>query len=495
MKYIKIFCVFCMMFLPVMVFAQGQIKRSSTTRTPPPSSNTVRRSSSTSAAKEKNVNKKQSVSVKSGTIDGHDYVDLGLPSGTLWATCNVGASKPEDYGNYYAWGETVTKTVYDWSTYKWTEGASETPIKYTGSSSAELELSDDAAYVNWGKNWRMPSEGQLEELFNDDYTTTTWTSINGIYGRKITSKMPGYTGNSIFLPAAGYYNRSSLRYAGSNGYYWSRTLNVFDTSFARDLGFYSSNLCTYIDRRYFGQSIRPVRNKVEVSHSEVRDSLVVTEVVPSLKTEVLQAPVSSDKSGTIDGHDYVDLGLPSGTLWATCNVGASKPEGYGNYYAWGETATKTVYIWSTYKWANGSSSSLTKYTGSSSAELQLSDDAAYVNWGKNWRMPSQAQFEELINSNYTTTTWTSINGIYGRKITSKMPGYTGNSIFLPAAGYCNGSSLYYAGSGGYYWSRTLNVSSTSNAMYLFFDSSNILTNSDGDGRCYGQSVRPVRFSE
>ena len=197
--------------------------------------------------------------------------------------------------------------------------------------------------------------------------------------------------------------------------------------------------------------------------------------------------------GTIDGHDYVDLGLPSGTLWATCNVGASKPEDYGNYYAWAETATKTVYDWSTYKWANGSSSSLTKYTGSSSAELELADDAAYVNWGKNWRMPSEAQFEELINSSYTTTTWTSINGIYGRKITSKMPGYTGNSIFLPAAGYYSGSSLSYAVSSGRYWSRTLIVSGTSSAMSLNFNSSGISTHSSS--RCLGRSIRPVRFSE
>ena len=206
----------------------------------------------------------------------------------------------------------------------------------------------------------------------------------------------------------------------------------------------------------------------------------------------------TDKSGTIDGHDYVDLGLPSGTLWATCNVGASKPEGYGNYYAWGETATKAVYDWSTYKWTSGWSSTPTKYTGSSSAELELADDAAYVNWGKNWRMPSKAQFDELINSSYTTTTWTSINGIYGWKITSKMPGYTGNSIFLPAARYYSGSSLNDVGSSfGRYWSRTQSVNyagrATGRAMFLGFYSSNIYT--DGRYRYSGLSIRPVRFSE
>lgn len=204
----------------------------------------------------------------------------------------------------------------------------------------------------------------------------------------------------------------------------------------------------------------------------------------------------NDKSGTIDGHDYVDLGLPSGTLWATCNVGASKPEGYGNYYAWGETATKTVYDESTYKW--GSYRLLNKYTGSSSAaELEQADDAAYVNWGKNWRMPSKAQFKELFNSSYTTTTWTSINGIDGSKITSKMPGYTGNSIFLPAARHYCGSSVNGAGSFGCYWSRTQSVNysgrATGHALYLFFYSSNITTESDY--RYIGQSIRPVRFSE
>jgi uncharacterized protein (TIGR02145 family) len=201
----------------------------------------------------------------------------------------------------------------------------------------------------------------------------------------------------------------------------------------------------------------------------------------------------TDKSGTIDGHDYVDLGLPSGTLWATCNVGASKPEGYGNYYAWGETATKAVYDWSTYKWTSGWSSTPTKYTGSSSAELELSDDAAYVNWGKNWRMPSKAQFDELINSSYTTTTWTSINGIYGWKITSKMPGYTGNYIFLPAAGLRVGSSLGFADSNGLYWSRTLYDNDMDSAWYLNFHSSNI--DVIDFYRCEGYSVRPVRFSE
>ena len=207
-----------------------------------------------------------------------------------------------------------------------------------------------------------------------------------------------------------------------------------------------------------------------------------------------------DESGSIGGRDYVDLGLPSGTLWATCNVGASSPEDYGNYIAWGEMSTKSTYDWSTYKWCNGDYDKLTKYCNNSSygnngftdnkKELDPDDDAAYVNWGRDWRMPSQEQFEELINSSYTTTEWTTQNGVKGRLITSNS---NGNSIFLPAAGYRYGSSLGSAGSYGYYWSRTLYESGPYYAWGLSFGSSSVSTGSDF--RYYGQSVRPVRFSE
>ena len=201
-----------------------------------------------------------------------------------------------------------------------------------------------------------------------------------------------------------------------------------------------------------------------------------------------------------DSHEYVDLGLPSGTLWATCNIGADNPEDYGDYFAWGETSGyksgKTTFNWSTYKYCNGSYTTMTKYCNKSGygtvdnkTELELSDDAAYVNWGANWRMPSDDQFTELINSSYTTSTWTTQNGVYGRKITSKS---NGNSLFLPAAGYRSGTSLTDAGSYGDYWSRTLDTSFPYLAYCLYSDSSGIRT---GDGSRYiGFSVRPVRLS-
>ena len=213
--------------------------------------------------------------------------------------------------------------------------------------------------------------------------------------------------------------------------------------------------------------------------------------------------------GVHNPDDYVDLGLPSGTLWATCNVGASSPEDYGYYFAWVETEPydenggKTTFNWSTYKWCNGSSSTMTKYCTKSNygyegftdnkKELDVDDDAAYVNWGPVWRMPSIDQYDELINSSNTTTEWTTQNGVYGRKITSKKEGYTDRSIFLPAAGGRYDSSLSGAGSGGCYWSRTLYESYPYYAWDLLFDSSDILTGYGG--RYDGFSVRPVRVSE
>ena len=193
--------------------------------------------------------------------DGHAYVDLGLPSGTLWATCNVGASSPEEYGDYFAWGETEPKNDYSWSTYKYCKGSKTTMTKYcidsyygTVDNKTELEPSDDAATANWGSDWQMPSDEQVEEL--SSFTTSTWTTMNGKYGRKITSMS---NGNSIFLPAAGVRYDASLSSAGSYGYYWSRSFSTSSSNYAYYLHFYSSGICTYSNYRYYGRSVRPVR--------------------------------------------------------------------------------------------------------------------------------------------------------------------------------------------------------------------------------------------
>lgn len=173
-------------------------------------------------------------------------------------------------------------------------------------------------------------------------------------------------------------------------------------------------------------------------------------------------------------HEFVDLGLS--VKWATCNVGATKPEEYGDYFAWGETQPKSIYNWSTYKYCNGSSTSLTKYCTDSSygtvdnkTILEAADDAARANWGGSWRMPTKAEQDELRNN--CTWTWTTQNGVNGYKVTSKKSGYTNKSIFLPAAGCRRGSSLYDAGSYGYYWSSSLYTDGPISAYYLGFNSS------------------------
>ncbi len=193
--------------------------------------------------------------------DTHEYVDLGLPSGTLWATCNVGANAPEEYGDYFAWGETKPKETSDWSNYKWCDGTYMTLTKYctnrsygTVDNKTVLEPADDAATMNWGSNWRMPTSDELKEL----KTNCTWkrTTVNGVDGDLAT----GPNGNSIFLPEAGWIYEGSLTYAGYMGYYWSSSLDAASSCYQA--------FRLYIDRGSFyfdyvprsnGHSVRPVR--------------------------------------------------------------------------------------------------------------------------------------------------------------------------------------------------------------------------------------------
>ena len=201
-----------------------------------------------------------------------------------------------------------------------------------------------------------------------------------------------------------------------------------------------------------------------------------------------------------DKHEVVDLGLPSGTLWASCNIGANSPEEYGDYFAWGETkgynAGKTDFSWATYQWCNGSYNSLTKYnrvsglgTVDNKDKLDLKDDAAYVNWGPDWCIPNSEQFRELLYGNSTSTTWTTKNGVHGYKITSKI---NGNSIFLPAAGRIYESSLDYADINGYYWTSIANSSYNAHILKFFSVQASM---SYSARRHEGLSVRPVQFKE
>ena len=199
-------------------------------------------------------------------------------------------------------------------------------------------------------------------------------------------------------------------------------------------------------------------------------------------------------NGTYNGHDYVDLGLPSGTLWATCNVSEAMPEGYSNFFAWGETLpNKAKYIWSTYQYCNGDYDQLTKYCSNYSygyngyidylATLLPEDDAATAKWGDGWCIPTYDQWEELYQN--TASTWAIQNGVNGRLFIAS----NGNSLFLPAAGYCWGSQFLDYGSRGSYWSSSLVTDDPSSAWGFFFDSGNSQVHIGS--RYYGRSVRPV----
>ncbi len=199
-------------------------------------------------------------------------------------------------------------------------------------------------------------------------------------------------------------------------------------------------------------------------------------------------------SNTLNGHEWVDLGLPSGTKWATCNVGASVPGEYGDYFAWGETTPKSYYGWDNYKYCNGDPYKLTKYCfdayfGNNGfidnlTTLERTDYATTANWGNGWRMPTKAELEELIGR--CSWTWTNYGGSNGYRVT----GPNGNTIFLPAAGYSYNGSLRYDGINGCYWSNLLCSDYTYFAWHLWFSSGDYITDDDFYRSC-GFTVRAV----
>ena len=195
--------------------------------------------------------------------DGHEWVDLGLPSGTLWATMNVGANSPEECGDYFSWGELETKDYYDWGTYKWCNGTDRSLTKYctvdtygTVDNQDYLDPEDDAAYMIWGQDWCIPSRTQVEELINN--CTWTWTSINGVNGQLVT----GPNGNTMFLPVTGTRYLDST-YTTRWGFYWSRTLATGNPDVVFTLDFSSSGPDLDFVERANGEPIRPVRIRIE----------------------------------------------------------------------------------------------------------------------------------------------------------------------------------------------------------------------------------------
>ena len=455
--------------------------------------------------------------------DCEGAVDLGLS--VLWATHNVGAEKPEDYGDYFAWGETQPKGQYDWTTYKYCKGTSKTLTKYCIYSDfgyngfvdnkVVLDPEDDAATVNWGGNWRMPTEDEFIELLEK----CKWIGLsqNGVNGHKVV----GPNGKSIFLPAAGYKRDDELRAIGNFGCYWLSSLatTVYDiygngrSEYSWSINFYGKSVLEIGKENFYkydGYQVRPVCSKEQVyveNYKFVKKYTICENELPyhwrgcvynasgvyydSLKTMFggdsvyvlnLTVLLKNECKEQLDCIEVVDLGLS--VKWATCNVGAKKPEEYGDYFAWGEVEPKEQYDWTTYKYFNVTDETMIKYTDRN-AILDSLDDVAIVNWGGNWRMPTATEQEELCTK--CTWVWTTQNGVNGYKVVGK----NGNSIFLPAAGCMLKSSLMVDGLYGYYHSSSIANGFPKFVYILHFGLNSVFQSRYYDYRYLGFTVRPV----
>lgn len=514
------------------------------------------------------------VSPSDTTSSNHDYVDLGLPSGTLWAAYNVGATKPEEFGDYFAWGETETKNVYSAETYKYgTAKMGEYDFleldslwKYnfgnehpgTIDNLSTLLPEDDAATANWGKEWRMPTNEEMIELKENCYVVKKRDYKNKVNGMiffkakrtddkgRFVDEYDSYYSMSdphIFFPAADRYTDWSSRDGSSfYGYYLSSSLREERENVALGLDF--DGYGVYADggmSRQYGYPVRAVRaqkperkiftvnfytsDSVLIESQKVMEFTSAKEILPPAKDDHVFVGwstsvecVSSDLSVYAqyksilmeDVHPYVDLGLPSGTLWATYNVGATKPEqyaDYGDFFAWGDVVPDRDFTWYSYKYGKAQLQwdlyGLTKYNfegGYPSSIDRLStllpeDDAATVSWGVYWRMPTSEELRELIeNCEYS---WTEVDGVKGANFT----GPNGNSVFFPASGYCEGISGYSPresfsskeGAVGFYWSSSLNEKNNAVAYVLTFDENGVKR--DDDARYKGSPIRAVRVEK
>lgn len=375
------------------------------------------------------------------------FVDLGLPSGTMWASFNVGASTPEEYGGYYAWGETEEKETYDWNTYNYSQNGSYINL---GSDISGTEY--DVAHVKWGSNWCMPTSFEIKELLNN--CTSEWTTLNGVNGLKFT----GPNNNSIFLPAAGLRTDGDLYYPGGSGFYWSSTQASYDLN-PYSLNFTSHNVdYGIVFSLYTGHNVRPVRyglpisthevelfvgknmtvdvlsgsgyytiesSNPEVATATINENAILVNALNAGETTITITDIQLEVSAiiTVKVKDVpeaiIDLGLPSGTMWASCNIGANSPEEYGDLFTWEEA--------------------------------------------QSYDCPSLDEIKELLE--YCPSEWTTLNGVNGRMFT----GPNGNSIFLPAAGNrWWGSSLNNVGVFGYCWSSTKDSDDSYDAYFFFF---------------------------
>lgn len=420
-----------------------------------------------------------------GSMDGYDYVDLGLS--VKWATHNVGAKSIVEYGDYFAWGETEKyNTLLTAKNYEYALNRC-SPDKI-------LSSIYDAVSKNWSKNWRMPTLDEMNELIDNClwFWTDNVNNIN-ISGYYAVSKI---NGNAIFWPMGSYIpHEDYLNPTAYRVYYWSSWAGLGDQEkiniSAACVRFIMSNLeggspaSEYFMNRADGLYVRGV---VGAANEYIPDEEFTLD-----EDETERQGVSV--SGTMAGHTYVDLGLPSRTLWATYNLGASMPTEYGGHYAWGETETKSWYFDDTYKFYDDSHK-ITKYCFYKSkgnpdgkSELDPEDDVAMVRWGSNWSMPTKEQFKELASYCTFVRKDIYVNGkqIIGYLGTSEINGHT---IYIPCAGWeyrdVPNNHMF-----AWYWSRNLAESSDDYAYYMTIVEETKKMDVMEAMRLQGLSIRPV----
>ena len=344
-----------------------------------------------------------------GSTDKVEYVDLGLPSGNLWATCNLGASTPEAYGDYYAWGEVEPKQLYTYPNHKWyKEGAPSLGFTKYNNEDGKLTLEDedDAVIQKLGNGWRTPTLADFRELTNQKYTKIEKTTLNGVAGYQITSKR---NKKSIFIPFAGFKNdkpQTREIFAGEEvAICMTNQRRIGDQVFnCWSFAFEQDRIGRYGKRRPDGISIRPVKGP-----------------------------------GVPVPNNCVDLGLASGLLWAKCNIGTTEPTQLGNYYAWGELSpNKKEYYSTNYKYFD--KYGVIKYNEKDGKTvLELGDDAARATLGVGYRIPTKADWEELLEDckweAVTSTLPVTLDPSQRKGIARwKVTGPNGNSIVLPMTG-------------------------------------------------------------
>ncbi len=422
---------------------------------------------------------------QSGENAGYQAIDLGLS--VKWANMNVGATAPEEAGNYYAWAWPHVLESYSVYTCPWLDDwgrqnrtrayfhkycTSETYGTVDGKS--QIELEDDAAYVNMDTTWRMPTLEEARELL--DSCTWEWITQNEVPGYQVT----GPNGRSIFLPAAGAidsrFNAQEATNVGKQGRYWTSTLSSEASSWANAIFFNKPYNYLDISETQFrenGFTVRGVlRNDIEEKSVwgdiDCDGSVTVADIVMLIDIYL---------NTEIDDGSYkaIDLGLS--VKWANMNVGASSPEEFGNYYAWGSPNVSEhsgikytpwlrsdaciggdhyVYKFSKYCTRNDMG------TVDNKTVLEPEDDAAYVNMGTDWRTPSAEEAQELIDK--CTWEWTTLNDVGGFQVT----GPSGQSIFIPATGArAAGIGTYGVGTFTILWLNSINPETVSPAYILY----------------------------